>query len=300
VESGLEELVAGTGVGDPELASPDLGFIDFEDENLALDKGWLHDLLTGIEKRFAADRPELRAMNGLFPPSLDAALVAHMARAGFTSLNLALASVSVAQLKRFNRPDVRTAFDRCLTWAAHQGMDAVGYLIAGAPHQNPLGSVDDLAFLARRRVLAGISIFYPAPGSRDCAHCRQQGLLPASLSRLRSSALPLDHTTSRLQAATLLRLGRLVNFIKAIIDRDEALPKPAACPAQVDPEMERHAMGRLLLAGFWEDQTIRGVDLGGEVYGQPVDPALCRRFHEQMRGRRIQGVRSKRSLAYPV
>jgi radical SAM superfamily enzyme YgiQ (UPF0313 family) len=294
VEHVLSELVAGA-VGD----GPDLGFIDFEDENLALDKGWLHDLLTGIETRFTADRPELRAMNGLYPPSLDAALVAHMARAGFRSLNLALASLAPAQLKRFNRPDVSEAFEHCLAWAADEGMDAVGYLIAGGPYQSPLASVDDLVFLAQRRVLAGVSIFYPAPGSRDYERCRRLGLLPAAPRLLRSSALPVDHTTSRLQAATLLRLGRLVNFIKAIVDRGESLPQPMSCPARVDPEMDRHAMGRLLLAGFWVDRKVRGVDVDGRVYDQPVDPDLCRRFHVGMRGRRLGGVTSMRSLAYP-
>jgi radical SAM superfamily enzyme YgiQ (UPF0313 family) len=294
VRSVLAELMAGAA-----LEGPALGFIDFEDENLALDKGWLHDLLTGIETRFAAPRPELRAMNGLYPPSLDASLVAHMARAGFRSLNLALASTAPAQLRRFNRPDVRPAFDRCLTWAADQGLDVVGYLIAGAPRQDPLDSLADLLFLARRRVLAGISIFYPAPGSRDYARCRRLDLLPASPALLRSSALPLDHTTSRLQSATLLRLGRLVNFIKAVTDRGEDLPRPAPCPARVDPKMDRHAMGRLLLAGFWADRKVCGVDADGQVYRQPVDANLCRRFHREMRGRRVWGVTSMRSLPYP-
>jgi radical SAM superfamily enzyme YgiQ (UPF0313 family) len=305
VASVLDELAAGVAAGRPAVGGPDIGFIDFEDENLALDKDWFHDLLTGIEMRFAAARPELRAMNGLYPPSLDAALVGHMARAGFRSLNLALASAVPAQLKRFNRPDARDArdaqavFDQCLVWAADQGMDAVGYLIAGAPRQNPRDSVDDLVFMARRRVLAGISIFYPAPGSRDHEQCRRLNLLPAALTLLRSSALPVDHTTSRRQSATLLRLGRLVNFVKAIVDRGEALPRPAPCPDRVDPRMDRHEMGRLLLAGFWMDQKLRGVDDDGQVYCQPVDPGLCRCFHLKMRGRRVCGVGSMRSLAYP-
>lgn len=286
----LEAAAAGGG---------EVGFIDFEDENLALDKEWLHDLLTGIEGRFGAAPPELRAMNGLSPPSLDRALVVHMARAGFRSLNLALVSTAAAQLERFSRPDVSQAFDRCLAWAAEAGMDAVGYLICGAPHQQPLDSVRDLVFLAQRRVLAGVSVFYPAPGSRDYTLCARLGRLPPSLARLRSSALPVDHTTSRLQAATLLRLGRLVNFIKALIDGGHALPPPAASPTRVDPETDRHDLGRLLVAGFLADQKVRGVAPDGRVYCQPVDPHLCARFHQEMRGRRIYGVTTLNSVLYP-
>jgi hypothetical protein len=293
VASVLSELETATASGSK------VGFIDFEDENLALDKRWLHDLLDGIEERFGADPAELRAMNGLYPPSLDRDLVAHMARAGFRSLNLALVSTAAAQLERFNRLDVSQAFDRCLAWAAEAEMDAVGYLICGAPHQLPLDSLRDLVFLAQRRVLAGVSVFYPAPGSRDYALCARLGCLPTSLTRLRSSALPVDHTTSRLQAATLLRLGRLVNFIKALIDGGDALPPPAACPPRVDPKMERQEMGRVLVAGFLADQMVRGIDPEGRVYRQPVDCHLCDCFHQEMQGRRIFGVTTLNSVVYP-
>jgi len=41
----------------------------------------------------------------------------------------------------------------------------VGYIIVGAPGQNALDSVDDLLYLAERPVIAGVSVYYPAPGS---------------------------------------------------------------------------------------------------------------------------------------
>ena len=294
VASVLAEIDAGAALDDTPV-----GFIDFEDENLALDKAWLHALLTGIEARFGTDPPELRAMNGLYAPSLDEALVTHMDRAGFKSLNLALASAAPDQLKRFNRPDLRHALERCLAWAAARGMDAVAYTIAGAPMQDPRTSVDDLAYLARRRVLAGVSIYYPAPGSRDYALCERRGWLPEAPSLMRSSALPLDTTTSRLQSVTLLRLGRLVNFIKAVIDRGDPLPTAASCGEIIDPEMDRYEMGRLLLGAFLADRRLRGVDGEGRVYAQPQDGALCRHFHGRMAGRRLHGVTAVGALRYP-
>lgn len=294
VESVLAEIDAGA-VADARA----VGFIDFEDENLALDKAWLHALLTGIEKRFGTHLPELRAMNGLYAPSLDEALVAHMARAGFKSLNLALASTVPDQLKRFNRRDVSTAFDHCLTWAADHGMDAVGYLIAGAPLQDPRTSVDDMIYLAKRRVLAGISIFYPAPGSRDYKLCQRLGYLPAALSLLRSSVLPLNTTTNRLQSVTLLRLGRLVNFMKTVIDRGDPLPPAAPCGPLIDPNTERYQMGRLLLGAFLAERRLLGVDDEGRVYEQPAAEELCVHFHMRMAGQRISGVTSTQTRSYP-
>jgi radical SAM superfamily enzyme YgiQ (UPF0313 family) len=158
---------------DTAVNAHDARFIDFEDENLALDKPWLMALLEGIRRRFGPQGLELRAMNGLFPPSLDSEMIAAMRAAGFRSLNLALATTHRDQLARFRRPDVRRAFDNALVQAAANRLEAVGYIIVGAPGQRAAESLADLCYLAERRVLAGVSLFYPAPGSLDFERCRQ-------------------------------------------------------------------------------------------------------------------------------
>ncbi|HDS16857.1 MAG TPA: radical SAM protein, partial [Proteobacteria bacterium] len=55
------------------------GFIDFEDENLSLDRGWFMELLAALARLRRDHVFELRAMNGLFPPSLDEPMIAAMA-----------------------------------------------------------------------------------------------------------------------------------------------------------------------------------------------------------------------------
>ncbi len=254
------------------------GFIDFEDENLSLDRGWILDLLQRITRRFGEGALELRAMNGLFPPTLDAELVAAMARAGFKTLNVSLGSAQPEQQRRFRRADVAEAFDRALALAERHGLAAVGYIIVGAPHQPAKASVDDLLFLAGRRVLAGVSVFYPAPGSRDFELCRRLDLLPAEFGRMRSSALPIEHTTRRVDSATLLRLGRVLNFMKHLLDHGLSIPEPsqAACAAP-DPQ-DRIAAGRHLLARFLADGRIRGLTPDGEVYEHRISQDLAERF----------------------
>ena len=133
-----------------------VGFLDFEDENLTMDRRWFLELMHGLHDIFGDSPPELRAMNGLFPPTLTEPVVLAMTKGGFKTLNLSLGSSDPGQLERFKRPDVRDAFDRALNIASRQGLSAVGYIIVGAPDQDPLSSVDDLLFLARRRVLAGV------------------------------------------------------------------------------------------------------------------------------------------------
>jgi len=139
------------------------GFIDFEDENLSLDRKWFLQLLKEIKARFGGNQIEFRAMNGLLPSSLDEQVIAAMQAAGFRELNLSLGTTSKAQLKRFRRPDVRKEFEDALAFAEAYGLKAVAYIIIGAPFQKAEDSLADLLYLARLRVLAGSSIFYPAP-----------------------------------------------------------------------------------------------------------------------------------------
>ncbi len=261
-----------------------VGFVDFEDENLTMDRQWFLELMEGIRDTFGDELPELRAMNGLFPPTLTEAVVRAMRMTGFKTLNLSLGSADAGQLKRFNRPDVRDSFDHALTFAKKEGLSAVGYIIVGAPDQDPLSSVDDLLFLAGRNVLAGVSVFYPAPGSTDYERCRDLGLLPASFVNMRSSALPIDQRTSRTDSVTLLRLGRILNFIKSLIPAGVPIPGPTPVANYLDPSLDRQRMGLKLLAAFLWDGGIRGIEPDGTVYHHRVSANLCRRFLKGLPG----------------
>ncbi len=187
-------------------------FIDFEDENISYVRDWFLDLLNEIESQFRGCALELRAMNGLFPPTLDEEVVCAMKAAGFTALNLSLCTTCREQLKKFRRPDVRQEFERSLLYAEKYGLDTVAYIIVGAPGQDPRDSVADLVYLAGHSAIAGVSVFYPAPGSADFEKCRAQNLLPAALSQWRSTALPISGTTTREDSITLLRLARVTQF----------------------------------------------------------------------------------------
>jgi hypothetical protein len=267
-----------------EIAAADrmapLGFIDFEDEHLTADRTWFLELLDAIERHFRGRPIELRAMNGMFAPSLDAEMIGRMQRAGFKALNFALITTDPHQLRRFGRPDLSADLDRVLATAGNAALVSVAYLIVAGPGQDPRRSVSDLIFLAQRPVLAGVSVFYPAPGSADYAWCRRKGLLPEEPGCLRASTLPLNHTTDRCQAVTLLRLGRILNHMKSLLDQGRPLPAPAPAPDRMAPDGDRGEAGLRLLAAFLADGTIRGVDEQGIVYRHEVDEGLCRAFLE--------------------
>lgn len=266
-------------------------FIDFEDENLSLDRKWFAALLDGIKTRFGNSGIELRAMNGLLPSSLDEETVLLMKDAGFKALNLSLGSFSSAQLERFGRPDVRDSFDRALLYAEKYGLDAVGYIIAGAPFQSPEDSVSDILCLAGRRVLAGVSIFYPSPGSPDFRLCDKLGVLPEAYSLMRSSAVPVSHTTNRKQAVTLLRLGRILNFMKSLKDSGIEIPEPSSDIKNTIKTGNRTQTGIELLKGFLHDGKIRGLDRIGTVYEHSICGETAGLFAEGIKKTIVRGCR---------
>ena len=269
------------------------GFINFEDENLSMNREWFHTLLKTIKERFKGYKIELRAMNGLFPQTLDDETIREMKQAGFKTLNLSLGTTVSEQFKRFQRVDVRKAFDGAVKLAEAHDLDAVGYVIAGAPFQNASGSVADLLYLAQRRVLAGVSIFYPAPGSDDYRLCERLHILPGSYHQMRASTFPLSHTTSRTDAATLMRLGRILNFIKALLDAGLKLPDPMpAETTKIDIRSDRTEIGIRLLQPFLYDGSIRGVTPGGDVYAHRVSLNLTRQFIGGLKEIRIRGYKS--------
>jgi len=218
-------------------------------------------------------------MNGLYPPSLDEEVVRAVQAAGFRTLNLSLGSSSKEQLKRFKRSDVRAAFDRALKFAEDYGLNAVGYVICAAPFQSAEDSISDLLYLAQRRVLAGVSIFYPAPGSKDFDLCKNIGLLPDHFSCMRSSALPVAHTTNRKEAVTVLRLARILNFMKSLIDTGIGVTMDAT-PAEfrINNPADRMETSRRLLSEFLNDGKIRGVTPQGEVFEHLIAEKLTDAF----------------------
>ncbi len=269
-----------------------VGFIDFEDENISLDRGWFLSLLEALESFFGGTRPELRAMNGLHPATLEDRIIGRMRQAGFRTLNLSLGTTDPEQQKRFGRPDLRVDFDRALDAARRHDLTAVGYLIAGSPGQKPQTVIDDLLFLAGRRVLAALSIFYPAPGSRDYEWCRRHDQLPVDIARWRSTALPLGNQDDRLASVTLLRLTRILNFMKACIDREGAIPDPAPIrQTNLTPPVNRWSEGLLLLQAFLHDGQIRGIDQRGQLYVHRTDSGLTQAFFKGLKNTALRGVR---------
>ncbi|MCP4688088.1 MAG: radical SAM protein, partial [Desulfobacterales bacterium] len=114
--------------------------------------------------------------------------------------------------------------------------------------------------------------------------------LPDTFSAMRSSALPLDAPTTRKEAATILRLGRILNFMKFLLDRGDPIPPPLAAGERfLDPAADRTAMGKTLLQWFLHDGGVRGVGPDGAVFEHAVSRRLTGMFIRGLADIRLRG-----------
>jgi len=195
---------------------------DIEDDNFTYDLERAKRLMKRIIERFGEGRVELSAMNGISFASLDGELLSLMKRAGFHALNLSFVSADPVTKERMKRPQPITDFDLILKEAEKIGLNVVAYAILGMPEQTIEEMADTLIYLMGKKVLVGPSVYYPVPGTPLFQRCKEDGILPSNISQWRSSALPIETKEfNRLDMTTLLRLARVINFIKGKMDCGE-------------------------------------------------------------------------------
>jgi anaerobic magnesium-protoporphyrin IX monomethyl ester cyclase len=225
---------------------------DIEDDNFTFDKARAKRLLSLIIDTFGQGCLQLTAMNGVSFAALDGELLRLMQRAGFQEVNLALVSVDPAIKEEMQRPQGMAGFDEIAAEAIQVGLNVIAYAILGMPGQTIREMVSTLIYLMGRRALIGPSVYYPTPGTSLFQRCRQGDFLPPSISQWRSSAMPIETTAfNRLDIATLLRLARVINFLKGMMDTgelEEGLTWRELSRLLKDPLREKNSYWRELLA----------------------------------------------------
>lgn len=195
---------------------------DIEDDNFTFDQERAKRLMRSVIETFGEGKLELSAMNGISFASLDGDLIHLMKKAGFHTLNLSYVSTAPSTKQKMKRPHPVIEFGSILKEAEKAGLNVVAYAILGIPGQTLEEMVDTLVYLMGKRVLIGPSIYYPTPGTILYERCKKDGILQSSLSQWRSSALPIETGEfNRLDMITLLRLTRIINFIKGKMDKKE-------------------------------------------------------------------------------
>ena len=107
---------------------------------------------------------------------------------------------------------------------------------------------------------------------------------------MRSSAFPVSHTTGRKQAVTILRLGRIVNFMKYLTDKGHTIPEPSNYPGLNTGATDRIETGKKLLMMFLYDGKIRGINRRGDIYEHAICEETAGTFLERLRDIKIRGT----------
>ncbi len=211
----------------------DIQAFDIEDDNFTLDQERAKRLMSLVIENFGEEKLDLSAMNGVSFTSLDEELLKLMKRSGFKTINLSLVSTNPLTKEKMGRPKGTTEFDKIIDKSEQVNLNVIAYAILGMPGQTIEEMADTLIYLMGRRVLIGPSVYYPTPNTPLFEKCKKEGILPAQISRWRSSAFPIETKEfNRLDLSTLFRLARLINFIKGKMDRnelDEGLPWRELC-----------------------------------------------------------------------
>jgi radical SAM superfamily enzyme YgiQ (UPF0313 family) len=193
---------------------------DIEDDNFTFDKERAKRLMKLIAETFGEQTIELTAMNGISFASLDGEILRLMKKVGFDTINLSYVSIAPFTKRRMERPRASFDFNEILEGASRVGLNVIAYAIFGMPGQTIEEMADTLIFLMGKRVLIGPSIYYPTPGTPLFEKCKNGHLLSAHPSQWRSTAFSIETKSfNRLDLTTLLRLARIVNFIKGKMDQ---------------------------------------------------------------------------------
>jgi hypothetical protein len=187
--------------------------VNFEDDNLLIDRAFFLQILDIFHHQFPGRRFTFSAENGLEYTLLNRDLLRTLKEKGLTQLNLSLGAFHpdrAAEQNRFLLPDL---YEAAAGAAAALDLPVITYFIAGLPGDSPESCVDALVYLLGRPTRAGISLFYPVPGLEGLPSAEVFGQLSPRLCA-GSAAWPWAGSLSTEEMITAFRLSRLVNLMK--------------------------------------------------------------------------------------
>jgi len=188
---------------------------DFEDDNLTFYQDEMKTLCRNLIQEFSGKDIQFLAMNGISYLSSDHELLELMKQAGFTHLNIALASSNPQVCAEMKRPHDSTQYLEVVHSAFSLGFKTVSYQILGLPNEKVDSMIKTLILNTKLPVLLGASLFYLTP---DAAAPREFPEAEAEMifkSRLTAMAIETEHF-KREDIYTLFITSRIINFLKGL------------------------------------------------------------------------------------
>jgi len=185
--------------------------INFEDDNILVDREFFFEILTAVKQ--AIPHVSFSAENGMDYSFLDMDTLHRLIDFGFKQFNLSMASCSPEILKDARRPgDLRQLKD-ILKRLNQLKVPAIVYFICGLAADTTDTVIENLSFLVKQPVRAGISLFYPVPGLPGF---EDPHMFMSADSHLctGSAAFPWTGSLTTSQMVTAFRMARFGNLAK--------------------------------------------------------------------------------------
>ncbi len=183
--------------------------INFEDDNLLLDKDYFFAILEAIRDRFP--RVDFSAENGMDYLLLDINTLDRLITLGFRQFNLSMASLSPSILKDSHRRGDPEHLQEILSYLKRKNIPSITYFICGLKQDTPDSVLENIRFLSRQPTLMGISLFYPVPGLPEFRDTQPFFESDSHLCT-GSAAFPWSGSLTTAQMITAFRMARFFNF----------------------------------------------------------------------------------------
>jgi hypothetical protein len=205
IRAGIEEIKENTAHKGKDI------FMIFEDDNLLLKPEYFFSVLALFREHLAIKGFFVETgidYNLLHPGHLDTLL-----NLGLKRLNLSLGSIDREILKGEKRVLNIHRYEDILQILSNAGIPSTTYFICGFKHDTKESVARNLAYIAGKPTICGISLFYPVPGLPDFLDLSR---FRPGLSNLcaGSSAYPWNNSLSTNTMITAFRLSRFSNVMK--------------------------------------------------------------------------------------
>ncbi len=185
--------------------------INFEDDNILLDREFFFDILKAIKKRFR--QVDFSAENGMDYSLLDMGTLERLIEYGFTQFNLSMASCSPSILEDARRHWDQQHLQDILQRLKQHKIPAIVYFICGLRSDTRDTVIENLLFLCRQPARVGISLFYPVPGLPGFENAHTFLTTDSHLCT-GSAAFPWSGSLTTAQMVTAFRIARYINLTK--------------------------------------------------------------------------------------
>ncbi len=193
----------------------DTRIFNFEDDNLSFNSTWFTQFLKNVIDDDILQNIELTAMNGMCYPTLGAALLNLMYKAGFRQLNLSYVTHDSVLRRKLNRPERSDSFETVVKAAQSLEFFVTVYLIFGLPEQTYEEIKSSVDYLLSLGVLVGPSVFYIPPGSALYHDMSLPSNVLDNWNLYRSSAFAVETPSlSRAQLIELFAYTREQNLLR--------------------------------------------------------------------------------------